>query len=49
MSLGAGTRNDERLDGLPPAAVLAPAAAEAVADANIDGANTSYAEALENP
>lgn len=44
-SAGVGTRNDERLEGLPPPPPPPPAgfaaAAEAAADANIDGAKTS--------
>lgn len=47
VSDGAGTRNDDRLEGLPPIVGFADAAAEAAADANIDGAKTSYAEALQ--
>lgn len=42
-----GTRNDERLELLPPT-LPALAAADAAADANTDGANTSYAEALKH-
>lgn len=45
-SVAPGARNDERLEGLPPPGGL-DAAAEAAADASIDGANTSYAEALQ--
>lgn len=49
VSAGVGTRNDERLDGLPPPPTPGEfdAAAAAAADANIDGAKTSYAEALQ--
>lgn len=45
-SVAPGARNDERLEGLPPPGEF-DAAAEAAADAKIDGANTSYAEALQ--